>query len=307
LPTSEPSQPDLAELDSGRDPDYFKGLAFILGASLFNSSVGYLIRIVEQADGWQILFYRSLAFLVFMIGLLAWKHGPKKLPERFKETGRAGIIAGCLLGVSFSGFIFALLNTTVANVVFIGASSPFLAALMAFVFLKERLAWRTWIAMAVALGGVGVMVGDGLSGGGLLGIGLAILTISTFAGALVAIRSGKKKDMRPATCLAGVIALCTALVMSDSLVISLHDFLVISTLGVVQLGLQYVFLTAGTRHVPAGEVALMGRLNLVLSPFWAWLAVGELPSSMSLLGGGIIVAALLFYGISALRGTTLRV
>ena len=303
-PTSEPPQEAVAVQD--RDPDYLKGLAFILGASLFNSSVGYLIRIVEDASGWTLLFYRSLSFVLFMVGFLAILHGPRQLPQRFLQTGKAGAVAGVLLGISFSCFLFALLKTSVANVVFIGATSPFLAALMAFVFLKERLAMRTWIAMSLALLGVAAMVGDGLSGGGLFGILLALLTITTFAGALVALRSGRSKDMRPATVLAGLIAMLVALVMSDTLAISTHDLIVACTLGVVQLGLQYVFLTVGTRHVPAGEVALMGRLNLLLSPLWAWLAVGELPSAMTLLGGSIILSALLFYGFSALRGSTLR-
>ncbi len=303
---STPTSDGPAPLQEGRDPDYLKGLALIVSASLFNSSVGYLIRSVEEAGGWTLLFYRSLSFVIFMLAFLAVLHGPQKLPERFKETGRAGIVAGLLLGLAFCTFLFALLNTTVANVVFIGATSPFLAAFFAFLFLKERLAWRTWVAMSLAVAGVGAMVGDGLSGGGLLGILLAIVTITSFAGALVALRAGRSRDMRPATILAGVIALLVSAVMSDSLAISAHDLLVACTLGVVQLGMQYVFLTAGTRHVPAGEVALVGRLNLVLAPFWAWLAVGELPSAMTLLGGSVIVAALAFYGFSALRGTTLR-
>ncbi|MBB3065536.1 DMT family transporter [Limibacillus halophilus] len=306
-PISDPGQSGGASDSEGRDPLYLRGLAFVLGASLFNSSIGFLIRVVEEADGWTLLFYRSIAFVIFMLGFLAFRHGPTNLPARFRAIGYPGVLAGVMLGISFTGFIFALLNTTVANVVFIGASSPFLAAFFAYVALRERLSLKTWMAMGLALVGVAVMVGDGLTGGGILGIGLALLTITTFAIALVALRSGRRNDMRPATCLAGVFALCAATVMADTLVISAHDLAVACTMGVVQLGLQYAFLTAGTRYVPAGEVALVGRLQLVLAPLWAWLAVGEVPSDMTFIGGIVIVTALVFHGFNALRGTSLRV
>jgi drug/metabolite transporter (DMT)-like permease len=151
------------------------------------------------------------------------------------------------------------------------------------------------------------MVGDGISGGGLLGIVLALITITTFAIALVALRSGRRNDMRPATCIAGLIAFCAGGIMAPSLAISAHDLMVVVTMGIVQLGLQYALLTAGTRYVPAGEVALVGRLHLVLAPLWAWLAVGEVPSNVTFLGGAVIVSALVFHGFNALRGTSLRV
>jgi drug/metabolite transporter (DMT)-like permease len=276
------------------------GILCVVSASLFTSLAGILVRLVEDADGWTLQFWRQVCFLAFIALFLAWRHG-RQLPMAVKAIGRPGLIASLALGAAFVAFIFALMNTTVAKVVFIGSTSPIFAAALAWIVLRERLPLVTWIAMAAAVGGIGVMVGDALRIGDPTGALLALIPVAGYAITLTCFRARRNVDMLPAVMLAGVVALAVSAVMADDLAISLHDFLVAAALGVVQLGLQYVLTTLGARHVPAGEVALLGRLQIVLAPLWVWIGIGEVPSEATFLGGAIVLSAVLGNALLSLR------
>ena len=133
--------------------------------------------------------------------------------------------------------------------------------------------------------------------GNLLALGAAFC----YSGALVAMRGGRKFDMIPAVCLAGVIATLVSGVMAPDLRITAHDLWIAVVLGVVQLGFQYILVATGTRSVPAAEAALVGRLTLVMAPLWVWLGVGEVPGGLTLAGGAIVLAAVTGHGLYALR------
>lgn len=281
------------------------GVLCVVSASLFTSLAGVLVRSVEDADGWTLQFWRQLCFLIFIWLFLAWRHR-RGLPRAVVAIGRPGLIASLMLGVAFIAFVFALINTSVAKVVFIGSTSPIFAALIAWIVLRERLPLATWLAMAAALGGIGVMLGDALALGAATGALLALIPVAGYAVTLVCFRARREVDMLPAVGLAGVVALVVSGVMAEDLAISRHDFAIAAVFGVVQLGLQYVLTTLGARHVPAGEVALLGRLQLVLAPFWVWLAVGEIPSSATFLGGAIVLSAVLANAFYSLRTANAR-
>jgi drug/metabolite transporter (DMT)-like permease len=211
------------------------------------------------------------------------------------------MVAVCLAG-AFSLFIFALLETTVANVVFTTGLSPFFAALFAWVVLREALAPSTLAAMAVSVAGIALMVGDGLVSGTLIGNALALGACLCYAAALVAMRKGQAVDMIPAVCLAGLLAAAVAALAAPAgLAVSGRDLGLAACLGVVQLGFQYILLTLAIRHVPAAEVALIGRASLVLAPIWVWLGVGEVPSALTLAGGAVIFLAITSHGVLAIR------
>src|SRR5690606_9414164 len=133
------------------------GIACIVSASFFTSLAGPIIRAVEQADGWTLQFWRQAWFLGFILLFLRWRHGASGLPRAFLAVGRPGLIGAVALCISFVAFIFAMMATTVAKVVFIGATSPFIAALIAWLLLGERLRPITWLAMAIALSGIALM------------------------------------------------------------------------------------------------------------------------------------------------------
>ena len=263
------------------------------------------MRLVEEADGWQLQFYRQASFLVFILGFLVWRHHWRSL-RACLDIGRPGLIAACSLAIAFIAYIFAIIETSVARVVFIGSASPFVAALIAWLVLRERVAPATLAAIAAAMLGIAVMMGEGLDGpgsdpGGLLGAGLALVAVLGYGITLVCLRARRRVDMLPAAALAGLLALLICGAMAPNLAVSRHDLVLAVLLGVVQLGFQYVLIALGTRHVPAGEVALLGRLQVVLAPLWVWLALGEVPTVVTLLGGAIVVGAVLVNSLASLR------
>ncbi len=280
---------------------YRRGLSLMFTATLFTSIAGVVLRLVEDADGWQVLFYRSAALVLTLLPFIAWRYGTRA-GAAFRAVGRSGLMVAVCLAGAFSLFIFALLETTVANVVFTVGLSPFFAAIFAWVVLREVLAPSTLAAMAASLAGIALMVGDGLARGTLLGNAFALGACLCYAAALVAMRKGQAVDMIPAVCLAGLLAAVVAAVMApNGLAVSGRDLGLAATLGVVQLGFQYILLTVAIRHVPAAEVALIGRASLVLAPIWVWLGVGEVPSALTLAGGAVIFLAITSHGVLAIR------
>ena len=280
---------------------YRRGLSLMFTATLFTSIAGVVLRLVEDADGWQVLFYRSGALVLTLLPFIVWRYGTQA-GAAFRAVGRSGLMVAVCLAGAFSLFIFALLETTVANVVFTVGLSPFFAAIFAWVVLREALAPSTLAAMAASLAGIALMVGDGLARGTLLGNALALGACLCYAAALVAMRKGQAVDMIPAVCLAGLLAAVVAAVMApNGLAVSGRDLGLAATLGVVQLGFQYILLTVAIRHVPAAEVALIGRASLVLAPIWVWLGVGEVPSALTLAGGAVIFLAITSHGVLAIR------
>jgi drug/metabolite transporter (DMT)-like permease len=280
---------------------YRRGLVYMFVAMLFTSIAGIVLRLVEEADGWQVLFYRSSALVVTLVPFIAWRYGARA-GRAFRAIGRTGLVAAACLAAAFSLFIFALLETTVANVVFTVGLSPFFAALFAWIALREALAPSTWIAILVSLAGMGLMFGDGLMAGTLMGNALALGACLCYSAALVAMRKGREVDMIPAVCLAGLLAAAVAALAAPAgLAVSGRDLGLATTLGVVQLGFQYILVTAAIRHVPAAEVALIGRASLVLAPIWVWLGVGEVPSNLTLAGGAVVFLAITSHGVLALR------
>ena len=279
---------------------YRFGILCLFTATFFTSLAGVILRHVEAADGWQVLFYRSAALVATLLVFLCWRHGAKT-GRAFRAVGAPGLAVAVFLGSAFILFIFALLETTVANVVFTLGLSPFFAALFAWLVLREPVGRSTLAAMALAFVGIAFMVGDGLAAGSLLGNLLALVCCLCYAAALVAMRKGRAVDMLPAVCLAGLFAALVSAVAAGGLVVSPRDLGLAAALGVVQLGFQYILVITGTRSVPAAEVALIGRLVLVLGPLWVWLAVDEVPSGLSLAGGAVVLAAVLAHGAAALR------
>lgn len=293
---------------------YRLGLSTMFASTLFTSIAGVVLRLVEAADGWQVLFYRSGALVVTLVPYIVWRYGAGA-GAAFRAVGRNGLVAAVCLAGAFSLFIFALLETTVANVVFTVGLSPLFAAVFAWVVLREALAPSTFAAIAASVAGIGLMVGDGLVSGTVLGNLLALGACLCYSAALVAMRKGQSVDMLPAVCLAGLLAALVAAVVAltplvgaapvggtpAGLAVSGRDLGLAATLGVVQLGFQYILLTLAIRHVPAAEVALIGRASVVLAPIWVWLGVGEVPSGLTLAGGTVIFLAITSHGVLAIR------
>ena len=287
-----------SEADGARA--YRLGLLYLVTATFFTSTAGVLLRHIEAADGWTVLFYRSASFVATMLLFILWRHGAYTAAA-FRDIGRAGLGVAVFLGAAFMLFIMALLKTTVANAVFTVSLSPFFAALFAWLLLREAVRPATLGTMVVALTGIGFMFADGLAAGTWSGNFIALACCVCFSAGIVCLRGGRARDMLPAVCLAGVVATLVSGLLAPSFAIGRQDLMLSVLMGVVQLGFQYILLTGASRHVPAAEVTLVGRLALILAPLWVWLAVGEVPGELALIGGAIVLAAVGGHGIVALR------
>ncbi len=279
---------------------YLRGVCLVLLAGVFLSSAGIIVRSIESADGWQILFYRSLSFVAMVFSFTLWNHRGRTL-RAYRDIGWAGVVAALSLGCGFTFFLFGLLHTTVANLSFMLSASPFIAALLAWAVLGERVAKSTWLAIAAAVLGIGIMFADGLRTGHALGNLIAFGAPVTFAIMVVAFRSARGRDMTPATCLAGLVSAAIALVMADDLVMSAHDLGLAVLLGTFQVGMGFLLITLGARWVPAAQVALLSLTETVLAPIWVWIFLGEVPTTIALAGGLIVLTAVVGQGLLLLR------
>lgn len=272
----------------------------MLGGGLCLSTGGILLRHVEEAGGWQILFYRSITFFVAISLILLFQYRSDTL-RRFRAVGRSGIFVAVSLGLGSTCYIFALLNTTVANAVFIIGAAPLITAAAAWIILGERVAALSVVAMIVALGGIGLMFVDGFNSGRWLGNIMAVLVVISFAAMLIALRGSKHIDMLPATCLAGVVSASLAGVMADSLAISNHDLVIALLLGTVQYGGGFMLFTIATRHIKAAEVALFALSESILAPIWVWIGIGETPSALTLTGSAVVLVAVVVHCLISIR------
>jgi drug/metabolite transporter (DMT)-like permease len=267
--------------------DSARGRLFILYAALAWSTAGVLQRELTVGVGTQ-LAGRALFATLTLLAFVAFTER-RGWFAAFARMGRAELGFALCMAISSASFIVALNHTTVANVLFLQAASPFVAALLAWALLREHVGRRTLLAMGVALAGVAVMVGG--PGGASVGVAIAFGMTLAFAASVVLARHRADISMGPATCLAQLAILVVAAPLSHPGAVGAHDLLFLVGLGVSQIGLGLIFLVLGARLIPAAEVALISLLEVVLGPLWVWLADGERPAATTLAGGVVVVVA----------------
>lgn len=285
-------------------PSYRRGVVLVLVAGVCWSSMGLGIRAMEVANAWQILFYRSLAlapFLWLMIAVTAQDHPLVVV----RKAGLAAVMGGLGLVVAFAGGIYAIQATTVANATFLFASGPFLAALLGWWLLGERVRTATKVAMACALAGIVLMVAEDVSLGRGDGNVAAMLSALGFAVFTITLRWKKTDDMLPAALLAGVFATLAAagvcLASGYPLALPVHDILIAFALGVFQIGCGLILYTIGSKAVPAAELGLLVMTEVVLGPFWVWVVIDETVGAQTLAGGAFLLLAITGNAVSGLR------
>lgn len=260
-------------------------------AAIAWSSGGLFVRLLPQIGGWEIVFWRSAFMALFVLVWLSVQHRGRVVAP-LRAVGWGGVIGAAGLAGTFFFYILALTRSPVANVLVIMATAPFLVALLGWLMLGEKVRPLTWLTMAAALAGIGTMVADILTGpGDVLGNLLAFGVPFCFAVTVVAIR-GSRQDMVPLVLLAGLMSLPPALAMAWPLQTGASDLAVLAAMGVLQLGLGCVLMTLATRHLTAVEIGLLSLLEPILGPVWVWLFLGEVPAAATLLGGGVVLAAL---------------
>ena len=283
---------------------YVNGVILVLLAGVAWSSIGIGIRMIEDANVWQILFYRSIALASFLFCTITYRSGFKPVAV-IRKSGLAGAIGGVGLVFAFAGGIYAIQTTTVANAMFLFASAPFLAAVFGWIILREDVRKATWVAIIFALIGIVIMVIDGISAGQVTGNLSAILSALGFAVFTIALRWGKLEDMLPAVFLAGIFAIITAAVICQvkgyGFSVPRNDILIALSMGVFQVGLGLTIFTIGSKVVPAAELALLSMTEVLLAPIWVWFFLGETASFYTLFGGLILMLAIAGNAVSGLR------
>lgn len=289
---------------------YVKGVLLVLLAGAFWSTIGIGIRSIEEANVWQILFYRSFSMSIFLFILISIRSGFKPV-KTIKRSGIAGIIGGFSLVMAFAGGIYSIQTTTVANAMFLFASAPFFAAILGWVLLREQVRRATWIATVVAMIGIAVMVIEGFSLGHIAGNLMALLSALGFAVFTVALRWKKLEDMLPAVFLAGIFAMIISaticLFQGYSFSLSYNDGGIALAMGIFQVGTGLAIYTAGAKVVPAAELALLSMTEVLLGPLWVWIFMSETVSIHTLIGGAILLLAIAGNALTGMRRKTIPV
>jgi drug/metabolite transporter (DMT)-like permease len=286
-------------------------LALMIAAPVLWSSAGVVTRHIERAQPFEQVFWRSLFAFAFVFFVLIFQ---RKHPwAAVRAAGVPGLVSGLMWAVMFTAFLFALSMTTTANTLVVMAVSPLLTAVFAWYFLKDPLPVRTWIAAsAAAVGaqvvdaragsevrssaaavGIAWMFASQVEGGHLAGMAIAFLIPVAAAINVVVLRASHAHlDLVPAVMLGGALSCLIALPFALPFSAGGRDIALLAFLGFFQLGLPCMFLVLASRALTAPEIALLGLLEVVLGPLWVWLGAGEEPAGSTLLGGMVVLAAL---------------
>ena len=271
-------------------------LVFLGACSL--SFGGLLVKSFEGATLWQISFWRMVFFLI-VISLYLTLTYKKQVFRSFYNLGFPGFFGGFILSLGFSGYVFAMYNTTVANANFIIQTQTIFLAIFGYFFLKEKISAITLTSIILAISGILLMVGSSLSPGQMSGNIAAFIMPISFATLILVVRKYPTVDMVPAQFVAGVFALLIGFLMSEKIMISPNDIFLGFLAGFLQLGLGFIFITIGAQRTPSAMVGIIMLTEAVLGPLWAWLFINEQPPFIVIIGGSIVIFAVLlqFYNL----------
>ena len=253
---------------------------------------GLIIKSFEGATQWQILFWRTVFFLlvISIYLLITYK---KSIFKSFYDSGLPGFFGGLILSFGFCGYVFAMYNTTVANTNFIIQTQTIFLAIFGYFFLKEKISKVTLTSIVLAVSGITLMVGNTLSPGQMLGNIAAFSMPISFAVLILVVRKYPNVDMVPSQFIAGIFALMIGYLMSGKIHISYHDIFLGFLAGFFQLGFGFIFITIGAQRTPSAMVGIIMLTEAVFGPLWAWLFISEQPPNVVLLGGTIVIIAVL--------------
>lgn len=283
---------------------YGQGVALVLVAGTLWSLMGLCLRQIEAASVWQILFWRSVGMVPVLLAFVWWTSGGRPL-DQIRKVGVAGAIGGLGLVFAFSGAIYAIQTTTIANAVFLFTASPFVAAILGWILLGERVKPWTWVAIALAVFGMYLMVREGLAMGALQGNIAALLSAAGFGAFSVCLRWGKVGEMLPVSMLGGVFSIIVAAgvlgVSGQAILVSVHDITVAAGMGAAILALGMVAYTLGSKVIPAAELTLLSLIEVLLAPVWVFVVLGETASTATFIGGGVLLAAVALNAVMGAR------
>jgi len=263
-------------------------LVFLGAVSL--SFGGLIVKSFEGSTLWQILFWRSFFFII-VISIFLLISYKKTVFSALYKSGLPGLVGGVILSIGFASYVFAMYETTVANANFIIQTQTLFLAIFGYVFLKEKISKLTLTCIIIAVFGILLMLGGSVSPGQMTGNLVAFIMPISFAILILIVRKFPEVDMIPLQLVAGIFATLIGLAMSPTIIISSNDIFLGFLAGFFQVGFGFIFITIGARSTPSAFVGIIMLTEAVLGPLWAWLFVNENPPISVLIGGSIVITA----------------
>ena len=251
---------------------------------------GLIVKSFEGANLWQILFWRSVFFSIVVLFFLLLNY-KKNFFNSIYKIGLPGFFGGIVLSCGYAGYVFAMYNTTVANANFIIQTQTIFLAIFGYIFLKEKISILTITSIVLAFSGIFLMLGGSLNSGQMIGnIAAFIMTIS-FAVLILTVRKYPNVDMIPLQLIAGIGAIILGYFFSSQIIVSSYDIFLGFIAGFFQVGLGFIFITVGAKTTPSALVGIIMLTEAILGPLWAWLFIKETPPLVVLVGGSIVLFA----------------
>jgi len=263
-------------------------LVFLGAVSL--SFGGLIVKSFEGSTLWQILFWRSV-FFILVVSIFLFINYKKTVFGALYKSGLPGLIGGIILSIGFASYVFAMYETTVANANFIIQTQTLFLAIFGYIFLKEKISKLTLSCIAIAIFGILLMLGGSVSPGQMTGNIVAFIMPISFAILIIIVRKFPEVDMIPLQLVAGIFAAIIGLLLSPSIMVSSKDIFLGFLAGFFQVGFGFIFITIGARSTPSAFVGIIMLTEAVLGPLWAWMFVNENPPISVLIGGSIVISA----------------
>lgn len=287
---------------------YGRGLLFVVLAGICWSTQGVAVRLIGDATAWEILFVRSLALTMFLAAVLG--SSSRGLLSSVRNAGTAGIAGGICLAIAYATGILAMQSTSIAGAVVLFATAPFFAAVLGVIFLGEPVRRSSWILMSIAFVGIVVMQGGDIAGSQFSGSLLAMTSAFFFSVFTIILRWRRNVDMLPCVFISGPIAsgmsLAVIFAIGSEIRLDMDQMIIAAIMGVAQTGAGLVLYTIGSRVVPAVQLALLPLLEVVLSPLWVAIFLTEVPTALVLIGGTIVLAAVLCDAVVSAKSSSSR-
>ena len=253
---------------------------------------GLIVKSFEGANLWQILFWRSVFFSIVVLFFLLLNY-KKNFFNSIYKIGLPGFFGGIVLSCGYAGYVFAMYNTTVANANFIIQTQTIFLAIFGYIFLKEKISILTITSIVLAFSGIFLMLGGSLNSGQMIGNIAAFIMPISFAVLILTVRKYPNVDMIPLQLIAGIGAIILGYLFSSQIIVSSYDIFLGFIAGFFQVGLGFIFITIGAKTTPSALVGIIMLTEAVLGPLWAWLFINETPPLVVLLGGVIVISAVL--------------
>jgi len=284
--------------------DYTKGLILTSVGVLVLTPDSLVIRLIE-APRPTLIFWRGLLLSLSLTIFFLFKHRANTLGA-IRQIGVPGLLCSICFCCSTILFVTSITLTAAANTLAIISLAPLFAAVLSHLLIGDTAPLRTWMTILVCFMGILSIFAGNLGSGALLGDVCAVGAALFLASYFVIVRYARAVNMVPALILSGLMVAILASPFAYPFSISMRDFTLLLLLGCVILPLSFALMTLGPRYLPAPEVGLILLLETVLGPVWVWLGLGEVPGLATVIGGIVVVTALVIHLLLGYKAPSLE-